>query len=88
MNVDEAIEIATSTAITLTKLEMAEVAEVLANEVERLRKVLETIVDPIKFLRIEAEQKGLKINGMMASMLSNDANYLKEIAEKGLKNES
>lgn len=37
MNVDEAIEIATSTAITLTKLEMAEVADVLAAEVERLR---------------------------------------------------
>jgi len=37
VNVDEAIEIATSTAITLTKLEMAEVADVLAAEVERLR---------------------------------------------------
>ena len=37
MNVDEAIEIATSTAITLTKPEMAEVADVLAAEVERLR---------------------------------------------------
>jgi hypothetical protein len=39
MNIDEAIEIATSTAITLTKLEMAEVAEVLAAEVERLRAI-------------------------------------------------
>ena len=41
MNVDEAMEIATSTAITLTKLEMAEVAELLAAEVERLRAEVE-----------------------------------------------
>ena len=63
---------------------MGELAEMMANEIMRLRKVLETIVDPIKFLRIEAEEEGLKINGMMASMLSDDANYLKELAKKGL----
>ena len=40
MNLDEAMEIATSTAITLSKLEMAEVSEVIAAEVERLRAEL------------------------------------------------
>lgn len=67
---------------------MGELAEIMADEIERLREVLQQIVDPIKFIRTKAEQAGLKINGMMASMLSNDANYLKELAEKGLKNES
>lgn len=50
MNIDEAIEIATSTAITLTKLEMAEIAEMLAKEVERLREKLEMANEEIMLL--------------------------------------
>lgn len=57
MNVDEAIEIATSTAITMTKLEMAEVAEVLAAEVERLRGELAAAkaasVVPVEIVSVE-----------------------------------
>lgn len=48
MNIDEAIEIATSTAITLTKLEMAEIAEMLAKEVERLQTNIERLESEMK----------------------------------------
>lgn len=53
-------------------------------EVARLRLALEEIRDPIRFIRQRADEQGLAVDGLYASLLSNSANYLKEIAQKAL----
>ncbi len=53
-------------------------------ETERLREALEQIAFPIKHLQQEAEREGAKLDGAMAIALSNDANWLKNIAKKAL----
>ena len=63
-----------------------------AEELIRIRKekaklvaALQQIVDPIGHFRKVAETENRGLNGDYASLLSNSANYLKEIAEKALK---
>lgn len=60
----------------------------LQEQVDNYKKALEKIKEPIKFFRAEAEATGCKLDGMMAIQLSDNANYLKEIAEKALEKNS
>lgn len=55
----------------------------LRSENERLKAALEEIVDPIKAMK-EKLKDGEKLNGLYAVDLSNNANYLKRIAENAL----
>lgn len=55
----------------------------LQSENERLKAALEEIVDPIKAMK-EKLKDGEKLNGLYAVDLSNNANYLKRIAENAL----
>ena len=52
-------------------------------QLEDLRLALDEIADPIKYLKLEAEKVGAKINGF-AFELAKDADYLKDIAKKAL----
>jgi hypothetical protein len=52
-------------------------------EIDRLKEGLKEIVSPILFMQ-DRLQEGEKLNGMMAIQLSEDPNYLKEIAKKVL----
>lgn len=47
-------------------------------------KALEIISDPIAYLKNEAEKDGGKLNGGMALMIANDANWLSSVAKKAL----
>lgn len=51
-------------------------------DVSILLEALEEIMNPIKFMRDRLEE-GEVLNGIFANQLSNDANYLKDIARKG-----
>ena len=62
---------------------MDEYASDLQSENERLKAALEEIVDPIKAMK-EKLKDGEKLNGLYAVDLSNNANYLKRIAENAL----
>ncbi|WAJ27592.1 hypothetical protein [Antarcticirhabdus aurantiaca] len=55
-----------------------------AAEGDVLKAALERIVNPIGFMQKQAEATGFKLDGHMAMTLSNDANYLKGIAQKAL----
>lgn len=46
---------------------------------------LEKIANPIVYLQKEAEKSGASLNGQAAIMLANDANWLRDIAKKALK---
>lgn len=60
----------------------------LRAEVERLREGLEDIVHPIVKLKQEADRSGVKLSGVAALSISNDANYLKNIARAALNGEA
>lgn len=51
-------------------------------EVDELREALNKIAYPVKYLQAEAEKEGNQLNGIYAAQLSNDANWLKEIARQ------
>lgn len=57
--------------------------EELEKEIERLKGLLEEIANPIAAMR-KSLMEGEGLNGVYAIALSNDANYLKEIAKRGL----
>jgi hypothetical protein len=59
-------------------------ANLLQNEIARLRAALEDIADPITGLRHDAEQRGCRLDGFMAMQLSDNANWLKEKARAAL----
>jgi hypothetical protein len=50
-----------------------------------LEEALEKIVDPIKFLREEAEKNGNTLDGTMTIKLTENHNYLRNIAVLALK---
>lgn len=57
-------------------------------ERERHTKVFESlkaIAYPVKYLAEEARKDGYEIDGQIAIQLSNDANYIKQIAQRTLK---
>lgn len=61
----------------------------LTSEREKTKQLidaLEKIANPIKYIRQEAEKEGGALNGVMAIQISNDANYLKGIAQAALTN--
>lgn len=47
-------------------------------------EALKRIVNPIEFMQRGAKQNGDKLNGRAAILLSNDAQYLKDIAKETL----
>lgn len=51
------------------------------------REALERIADPLTVMRRDAEAIGRRLEGRVAYALSNDPNYLKEIARKALASE-
>ena len=46
---------------------------------------LKAIANPVKHLAEDAERDGFEIDGQIAVQLSNDANFLKQIAQQTLK---
>lgn len=52
--------------------------------IKELEEALDKIANPIKYMRIEAEKQGGKLDGYMAIQLSKDANYLQSIAKEFL----
>ena len=75
-DIDKAIEIylvAVRDAITKESLPL-----------EKLVKALQTIVNPVQYLTDKAKEEGGELNGAMAFMLVNNANWLREIAEDAL----
>ncbi|WP_445720365.1 hypothetical protein [Flavobacterium sp.] len=56
----------------------------LLKKIECLRLALDEIANPIKYLQKEAEEKGEKLNGIIAIELSKDHYYPKSIAKKAL----
>lgn len=54
-------------------------------ERDRLQEALREIAEPVPFMRKRAEAQGGKLNGHMAVILSDDANFLKAIAREALK---
>lgn len=61
--------------LTTTKLE---------TEIERLRGALESIANPIGYM-IKTMPEGHKLDGMMAVMMSQNHNYLQNLAKDALK---
>ena len=57
----------------------------LEKKYEILKKALEEISEPVLFLQKEAKLQGCILDGSYAAMISQDANYLKDIAKKALK---
>lgn len=53
-------------------------------EIERLRAALEEIANPIAAMEARAKADGMRLNGGGAVALSNDPNYLKQIARDAL----
>ncbi len=47
-------------------------------------EALKRIANPIEFMQREAKQNGDELNGRAAILLSNDAQYLKDIAKEAL----
>jgi regulator of replication initiation timing len=58
--------------------------EELRADNERLREALERIAFPMRWFQKEAEKNGAKFNGAVALAFSDDANYLKTIAQNAL----
>ena len=65
----------------------AECYKELKRENERLEKALRKIAFPIVALQKEAEETGVKLDGGAASRLSDDASWLKSIAEQAMDKE-
>ena len=61
-----------------------EVVQELIIEINRLRRELKKIAEPINFLHEQAEASGSKLVGAMAVRLANDAQWLSDIAKKAL----
>lgn len=59
-------------------------SETLRAENERYREALDKIADPVKYLQLQAEQAGGALDGRVATELSRDPWFLREIAEKAL----
>lgn len=57
----------------------------LQSKIEKLTKALDEIVNPIQHMQIRAKEEGAQLNGMMAVQLASDANYLKQIADRALR---
>jgi hypothetical protein len=55
-----------------------------AERVRELEEALQAIVNPILYLRTEAEKEGGTLNGAAAVALSKDAEFLKSIARQAL----
>ena len=53
-------------------------------KLETTKQALQKIANPISFMREEAEKNGYKLDGVMAIKLSEDHNYLKEIARQAI----
>lgn len=51
---------------------------------DHLTEALERIANPIEFMQREAKKNGDELNGRAAILLSNDAQYLKDIAKNAL----
>lgn len=51
---------------------------------ETLREALEEIANPILAMQLRAKAEGYKLDGMIASMLAKDPEYLKGIARAAL----
>ena len=51
---------------------------------DHYKKALDKIVNPIKYLQAEVDRTGGTLNGYFANELSNNARYLKRIAELAL----
>lgn len=51
---------------------------------DQYKEALETIANPIEYLRKEAEKDDGKLDGMYAQQLAKDSNWLNEIARKAL----
>lgn len=58
--------------------------KILVSENKRLRAALQKIVQPIKTMQQEAEEKGYRLNGGMAVALAADPNWYREVAKKAL----
>jgi len=74
----------------ITKAQLVEAESTIATlqaRVEELEKALGKIAYPIKTLEAELKE-GEQLNGVAAIQLSNDANYLKQIAKNALINNS
>lgn len=52
--------------------------------IARLEEALESIADPIAYMRKAAKASGSTLNGMIAMQMANDANWLKEVARIAL----
>ena len=59
-----------------------------ALEIMRLRTALEAIANPISAMRERAKREGAILNGQMAVAMSNNADYLKNIAREALNGNS
>jgi hypothetical protein len=59
--------------------------EMLVDKCQEYREALEKIANPISYLQREAKESGYILNGQKAYELSNDANWLKNIAIEALK---
>jgi purine-nucleoside phosphorylase len=55
--------------------------------IAELTKALRKIANPVLAMRVEAEAEGCRLSGSYAIALSEDHNYLKEIARAALKGE-
>jgi hypothetical protein len=58
--------------------------EDLAADNKRMRRALQEIVDPVRFMREQAEREGKVLDGQWAVRLQDDASYLRGIARKAL----
>lgn len=56
----------------------------LERENAELRQALKHIAYPLKAMQEDADRKGFQIDGRMAVQVSEDANYLREVAKKAL----
>lgn len=81
----EALNIGYSVVFIPERNALLKRVESLEAENEELRKALDEIVNPLKYIQMRAEQEGMQVNGYMASELSRSASYLKEIAERALR---
>lgn len=56
----------------------------LIEENSRLREELDKIANPITYFQKEAQAQGGVLNGGMAALLANDANWLRSVAKEAL----
>ena len=66
--------------------EMAEANARLIAAAPELLEALEQVAYPLECMKAKADREGAQLNGQAALALSDDANYLKEIARKVIAN--